>query len=289
MAQVNEATITPSKIPTSPTAATISSPPTQTPPVMTTVSTTTYPILDTPTDDDSLKLSSLVRDMRVQMPEAWVDIDPKTEEEVMFGLTTAFGRVDTSQFVKKKMGLSYMSWAKAWEMVLDVAPDAHYDFCTFNGDMFRTINGTAMVFSIITIRGVSRFMWLPVMNASNKCIPIKDITAMDINRSWMRCLVKNIAMFKLGLNVYNGEDLPSDIAEERKELQAKITQVTKLGQQKVKMDKDAVMRVMSELNDGDPNPANIKSIDVCEKIIEELKKIGKTEKTNKDNKKEVKE
>ena len=112
---------------------------------------------------------------------------------------------------------------------------------------------------------------------------------MDINKSWMRCLVKNIAMFKLGLNVYNGEDLPSDIAEERKELQAKIAQVTKLGQQKVKIDKDAVMRVMSELNDGDPNPANIKSIDVCGKIIEELKKIGKTEKTNKDNKKEVKE
>lgn len=100
MAQVNEAAITPHDTQT--TAA---------PPVMTTVSTTTYPILDKLPDGNELGLSSLVRDMRVQMPEAWIDIDPKTEEDVMFGLTTAFGRVDTSQFIKKKMGLSYMSWA----------------------------------------------------------------------------------------------------------------------------------------------------------------------------------
>ena len=32
----------------------------------------------------------------------------------------------------------------------------------------------------------------------------------DVNKTIMRCLVKNLAMFGLGLYVYAGEDLPND-------------------------------------------------------------------------------
>jgi len=32
----------------------------------------------------------------------------------------------------------------------------------------------------------------------------------DINKTIMRCLVKNIAMFGLGLYIYEGEDLPQE-------------------------------------------------------------------------------
>ena len=32
----------------------------------------------------------------------------------------------------------------------------------------------------------------------------------DINTAIMRCLVKNIAMFGLGLYIYSGEDLPEE-------------------------------------------------------------------------------
>ena len=35
----------------------------------------------------------------------------------------------------------------------------------------------------------------------------------DINKTVMRCLVKNLAMFGLGLYIYAGEDLPEDIKE----------------------------------------------------------------------------
>ena len=34
----------------------------------------------------------------------------------------------------------------------------------------------------------------------------------DVNKAIMRCLVKNLAMFGLGLYVYAGEDLPEDAA-----------------------------------------------------------------------------
>jgi hypothetical protein len=65
-------------------------------------------------------------------------------------------------------------------------------------------------------------MWLPVQDSSfetmkeepyektyktgKKSIDACDMS--DINKAIMRCLVKNIAMFGLGLNVYQGEDIP---------------------------------------------------------------------------------
>ena len=36
-------------------------------------------------------------------------------------------------------------------------------------------------------------------------------TMFDINKTIMRCLVKNIAMFGLGLYLYAGEDLPDTL------------------------------------------------------------------------------
>ena len=35
----------------------------------------------------------------------------------------------------------------------------------------------------------------------------------DVNKAIMRCLVKNLAMFGLGLYIYAGEDLPEEIKE----------------------------------------------------------------------------
>jgi hypothetical protein len=36
----------------------------------------------------------------------------------------------------------------------------------------------------------------------------------DVNKTLMRCLVKNLAMFGLGLYIYAGEDLPEQIIDE---------------------------------------------------------------------------
>ena len=37
----------------------------------------------------------------------------------------------------------------------------------------------------------------------------------DVNKTIMRCLVKNLAMFGLGLYVYAGEDLPEDAVQQQ--------------------------------------------------------------------------
>ena len=38
----------------------------------------------------------------------------------------------------------------------------------------------------------------------------------DVNKTIMRCLVKNLAMFGLGLYIYAGEDLPENLTEKEK-------------------------------------------------------------------------
>ena len=42
---------------------------------------------------------------------------------------------------------------------------------------------------------------------------MQAVSMFDINKAVMRCLVKNLAMFGLGLYIYAGEDLPEDIRE----------------------------------------------------------------------------
>jgi hypothetical protein len=54
-------------------------------------------------------------------------------------------------------------------------------------------------------------MWLPVMDNRNKSIV--NGTTRDISDARMRCLVKCVAMFGLGIYLYAGEDLPSSVKD----------------------------------------------------------------------------
>lgn len=74
----------------------------------------------------------------------------------------------------------------------------------------------------VTIEGETLEMWLPVMDGANKSMlkkpytyktkygdkAVEAATSFDVNKTIMRCLVKNLAMFGLGLYIYAGEDLP---------------------------------------------------------------------------------
>jgi hypothetical protein len=111
----------------------------------------------------------------------------------------------------------------------------------------------AFVMTKVTIDGTERVMMLPVMDGANKAMkkepyfykvknsaykfakpnaqgimvdkngqPVDEyiqktvdaISSMDVNKTLMRCLVKNLAMFGLGLYIYSGEDLPGTPDEE---------------------------------------------------------------------------
>lgn len=126
--------------------------------------------------------------------------------------------------------LTYLSWPYAWAEVKRRYPDASYE-------IERTEDGLPyvedpcvgyMVFTKVTIDGVTHEMWLPVMDASNNAMKrssyvvktkykettVQPAAMTDVNKAIMRCLVKNLAMFGMGLYIYAGEDLPVPEMEE---------------------------------------------------------------------------
>lgn len=137
--------------------------------------------------------------------------------------------LDVSKYIEKKQGLSYLTWSYAWAEFKKIYPDATYEVkkddsgrCYFGDEQIGY-----MVYTSVTAGGLTYEMWLPVMDNNNKAMKLNAYTYMtrggeksveavsmfDINKAVMRCLVKNLAMFGLGLYIYAGEDLPEDIKE----------------------------------------------------------------------------
>jgi hypothetical protein len=116
--------------------------------------------------------------------------------------------IDVGDHVEKKgpMKLSYLSWSWAWSTMMTHYPEFRYIF----SDNEVHPDGSVTVHCHGFIGDVAHAMHLSVMNHSNKAI--QNPNSRDIADSKMRCLVKTIAMFGLGLYLYSGEDLPADTA-----------------------------------------------------------------------------
>lgn len=136
---------------------------------------------------------------------------------------------NVNDMTEKKNGFTYLSWALAWEEVLKVYPNATYKIIkNENGLPYFSDDTGAICFTEVTIEGIAHEMWLPVMDGANKAMKkesytyktkfgeksVEAYTMFDVNKTIMRCLVKNLAMFGLGLYIYAGEDLPT-IEEEK--------------------------------------------------------------------------
>ena len=138
-------------------------------------------------------------------------------------------KINVNDKVEKKNGLTYLSWAFGWSEVKKIYPDAFYIIKKFDGLPYVFDPKTGyMVFTEVTIENHTHEMWLPVMDGANKAMKDEPYTyttgfgqyekekvcdaadMFDINKTIMRCLVKNLAMFGLGLYIYAGEDLPED-------------------------------------------------------------------------------
>lgn len=117
--------------------------------------------------------------------------------------------INVNDYTEMKGHLTYLSWSKAWEEVKKRYPDATYAVVKNDRGLpyFLDKEVGCMVMTNVTIEGETLEMWLPVMDYRNKTI--MQPTATDINKTIMRCLTKNLAMFGLGLYIYSGEDLPN--------------------------------------------------------------------------------
>lgn len=164
--------------------------------------------------------------------------------------------VDATGKVKEKDGLRYLSWASAWAEVKKCYPDANYvvwrDPETNRPYILDPETGY-MVFTSVTIDGLTHEMNLAVMDGANKAMKnkpytyqvknksfkyaefdeklgyhvdkygnrqdeyitktVEAATMTDINKAIMRCLTKACAMHGLALHIYEGEDIPENSAK----------------------------------------------------------------------------
>jgi hypothetical protein len=128
-------------------------------------------------------------------------------------------KVDVSRHVEKKNGLTYLSWAWAWGVLMEEFPNATYEFDPheFHND------GTVTVHCTVRIGSCYRSMWLPVMDYKNNAI--KNPDARKISDTRMRCLVKCISMLGLGHAIYAGEDIQSAPVSSDREVQQSVAEL----------------------------------------------------------------
>lgn len=133
--------------------------------------------------------------------------------------------INVNEKVEKKNNLSYLSWSWAWDEFKQAYPDATYEIVKdSNGLPYFESSAGAMCYTKVTANNLTHEMWLPVMDGANKAMKsqpykyatrtgektVEAFTMFDVNKTLMRCLVKNLAMFGLALYIYSGEDLPDE-------------------------------------------------------------------------------
>jgi len=149
-------------------------------------------------------------------------------------------KLDVNKHIEKKNGLSYLSWAWAWDQALRADPTASFRVESWTDDngavrCWMQVNDSAMVWVSVTMLGQTRSCMLPVMNSKNEPISvagrvytdkwgkekIEHLDAFNVNTAIMRCLTKCLALFGLGLYIYAGEDLPLDDGKDEKKEEKK--------------------------------------------------------------------
>ena len=137
---------------------------------------------------------------------------------------------DVSAHVEKKQNLNYLSWAYVQQELTKEDPNYSERVIEFpypdstNENFFvpyLKTNEGYMVCVELTVFGVTKREWLPVLDYRNKPVTVGSSTAIfDINKATKRCMVKCAAKFGLGNYLYLGEEAP-DVSDELKELLVK--------------------------------------------------------------------
>jgi hypothetical protein len=147
-----------------------------------------------------------------------------TADERRAIMFNALSNLDLSDKCEKRESLIYVSWSNAWSEFKSAYPSATYQILKNENGLpyFSDPNLGIMVFTEVTVDDITHQMWLPVMDSKNKAMKLtpynyqvwdnykkayveKTVQAasmFDINKTLMRCLVKNLAMFGLGLYIF---------------------------------------------------------------------------------------
>ena len=164
---------------------------------------------------------------RIQIPEG------ATLDEKRSLCFDALYNMNLGDKVEKKDGLSYLTWSEAWKAFKEIYPSATFRVVP-NPDTklpyFVDPQIGIMVFTEVTADDMTQQCFLPVLNSSMKPMRLEAYnytvydkqnrrqiektceaaSMFDINKTIMRCLVKNLALYGVGLKLYQGEDIPCE-------------------------------------------------------------------------------
>lgn len=168
-------------------------------------------------------------------------------ERTFFNPFEMLQSINCNGHTEKKGGLTYLSWAWAWQMVKKTFPDAFYTiYENKDGMNYHTDGRTCWVKTGVTINGLEHIEYLPVMDYKNNSISLQKVISTDVNKSIQRSLTKACARHGLGLYIYAGEDLPAGEAEKVAE-EIETAVVEALQTIKEAKSRDELVRLWNEL------------------------------------------
>ena len=137
-------------------------------------------------------------------------------------------QINVNDHIEKKNGLSYLSWAWAWDILMSHYPDSYTAIRrNLTTDLPYWSDGhTCWVDVSVTIvwneNERTRTEFFPIMDYKNRSIPEDKVTSFDVNTALQRAWTKCIARHGLGFYIYAGQDLPNEESKERDELITKV-------------------------------------------------------------------
>ena len=111
-------------------------------------------------------------------------------------------KTDVSNLIEKKGKFNYLSWSHCCEELLKLDQLATWEY----KEPLTLPDGSMMVFCTVKAFGKEMTAQLPVIDFKNQAI--KNPNTMQLNTAMQRCLAKAIALYGIGLFVFQGEDLP---------------------------------------------------------------------------------
>lgn len=202
--------------------------------------------------------------------------------------------LDLSEEQREKNGLLYLPWATAWGEVKKKFPDATYKIykqpikitqtkedTVYEREVLRPWfddGRTGWVSTGVTINGIEHIEDLAIMDYKNKSIPADSIMSTDAIKSIQRSLTKACARHGVALNIYKGEEFAERVKKAKKEKDVELTNekdsLIELMGTLIEggANKEDVYAIIAKHNGGKKNPTSITDIEVCKKVVADIRK-----------------
>jgi len=137
-----------------------------------------------------------------------------TKQPTAAAIWQTLTRANIRPHVYQKNGLNYLPWAYAWGVMMLHFPECRVDWRRWTDaagaerDVIYYADGTAAVCCTVSIGDISREVTLAVMGHKNDAI--QSPTSVQIGKTRQRAMVKGLAMFGLGIELWMRDGLPVD-------------------------------------------------------------------------------